>query len=287
LALAVLAAAACACAVSATVSGAESTAGRPVAAAPLRHCFVADWRRAESVGEVTPESAHPFSVLLEHSSDRLQVISIPPRGQRVLQVDLEPGDHDPNGTSQRTELAAPQAHYGPGADIWLATSFYLPQDFPIPGRLQWAVISQLFGRSGGQSTGSPPIALEVTSAGQFALAVRGGSKGSYSDEAPREHEYPLGRISLSTWHDFLLHIRLAKDSTGAVQAWHWVEGTRIPARPRARDTGVNVLTVDGVTQDVFPEVGYYRSSDTRPGTLYTIGLAVCPDESQAERFLSG
>jgi hypothetical protein len=263
-----------------SISTALSRAGAPP-------CFVADWRQAQALGDLAQPSAEPFTVLLEHAPDRLQIVSLPPLGTHALRVDVEPGDSDQGDSAQRTELAAPGSAFGPGTDVWVATSVYLPVGFPLPRPGGWALFAQLFGESGGASTGSPPIALEVTPGGRFRLTVRGGSKSSSSDPAPREVHYRLGRVAPGGWHDFLLHIRLAGDSSGFVEAWHRRARTAFTRKPLARDQGPNVLTVGGIPQAVFPEVGYYRSADARPGWLYTIGFSVCPNRTQAERLLSG
>jgi hypothetical protein len=254
----------------------------------LPRCFVADWRRAHADGDLTLRQAQDFSVLLEAAPDRLQIVSLPKlSAAHALKITVEPGDHDEGDTTQRTELAAPGVRYWPGDQVWLATSLYLPRGFPFPRPGHWALLGQLYGRTGGESTGSPPIALEVTPKRRFQLTVRGGSKPDSSSQAPRETQYPLGRASTGVWHEFLLHIRFDDSSTGETEAWHRRGGTLFPTEPTATDIGENVLAVDGVTQAVFPEVGYYRSQDNRAGTVYTRGLALCPDGERAEAFLAG
>jgi hypothetical protein len=69
----------------------------------------------------------------------------------------------------------------------------------------------------------------------------------------------------------VLHIRLARDSSGIVEVWHRIGGS-FPVAPNMVGTGVNVLTVAGVDQNVYPETGYYRSTDARPAILYSSGM---------------
>jgi hypothetical protein len=254
----------------------------------LPRCFVADWRRAHVDGDLTLRHAQAFSVLLEEAPDRLQIVSLPQlSAAHALKITVEPGDHDEGDITQRAELAAPGMRYWPGDQLWLATALYLPRGFPFPRPGQWALLAQLYGRTRGESTGSPPIALEVTPKRGFQLTVRGGSKPDSSSEAPRETQYTLGRASTGVWHEFLLHIRFDDSSTGEVEAWHRRGDAPFPPEPIATDIGENVLTVDGVTQAVFPEVGYYRSEDSRAGIVYTKGLALCPDGERAAAFLAG
>jgi len=250
-------------------------------------CFMADWRQ-DPPGDLSRQSARPFTTLLEHARGRLRIVAAPSRnGLQALEITIVPSSGDPIVDTQRAELAAPSVLHGPGTEVWLATTTYLPPGFPLPRRNGWGVIAQLFGESGGASTGSPPIALEVTPSGFFALTVRGGDKPDPSSAAPHEVHYALARATQGVWHDFLLHIRLEGDSTGVVEAWHAADGASFPARPAVTDRGPNVLTVDGIPQAVFPEAGYYRSADNRAATVYTTGIALCPSRMSAVRVLNG
>ena len=250
-----------------------------------RFDFSGDWRLARGPGDLTSATAFDYTSLLAESRDRMQLVRAPSRrGTLSLELTVRQGDYDHNGTSERCELAANGVVYRPGDEFWVALSIYLPPTFPLPRPGSWALIHQFYGETGGEQTGSPPIALEVTPGGEFALTVRGGAKESSGSPAPEEATHPVARVTRAQWHDFLLHVRLAKDATGLVEVWHRLAGTRFSAASSVRASGVNVLTVGGVDQDVYPETGYYRSTDPRPATLYTNGLWIRSNRQAAEAF---
>lgn len=252
-----------------------------------RFAFSGDWRLARGPGYLTSTTAFDYTSLLEESRDRMQLVRVPRRrGEMALKLTVQQGDYDHNGASDRCELAANGVVYHPGDEFWVALSVYLDPTFPLPRPGGWGLVHQFFGETGGEQTGSPPIALEVTPGGEFSLTVRGGAKDDPDSPAPKEVSYPVARVTRGQWHDFLLHVRLAKDATGLVEVWHRVAGERFPAAPGARDAGVNVLTVAGVDQDVYPETGYYRSTDPRPAVVYTNGLWIRSTRQDAEAFWS-
>jgi polysaccharide lyase-like protein len=250
-----------------------------------RFAFSGDWRHATGPGYLTRAAASDYTSLLEQSPDRLQIVTAPlRRGNFTLKLTLNQGDYEHNGVSERCELAANAVTYEPGDEFWVAMSIYLDPSFPIPAREGWAVFHQFYGETDGQSTGSPPIALELTSSGNFALTVRGGAKESAGSAAPKEVSKPFARVTRREWHDFLLHVRLATTSAGLVEVWHRIAGEAFAAAPNARVPGTNVLTVDGVDQKVYPETGYYRSTDPRQAVLYSGGLWIRATRSQAAAY---
>jgi hypothetical protein len=126
----------------------------------------------------------------------------------------------------------------------------------------------------------------VTPSGNFLLTVRGGAKSSDGARAPRDVGHAIAPVARGEWHDFLLHIRLATDSSGIVEVWHRIAGGSFPAAPNTLDTGVNVLTVAGVDQNVYPETGYYRSTDARPAILYSSGMWIRSTRAEAEAYFN-
>ena len=52
------------------------------------------------------------------------------------------------------------------------------------------------------------------------------------------------------------------------------------------DNGMNVLTVAGVDQNVYPETGYYRASASTQAILYHAGLWIRASRAGAEAFFA-
>jgi hypothetical protein len=250
----------------------------PGSSSPLD--FSGDWRAATGTGILTRAQAADYTWLLDGTPDsRLQLVTTPlRRGSYSVKVTVP-------SNQPRAEFADVHTTYAPGTEFWGAMSIQLDASFPsVSG---WSLFHQFFGETGGQSTGSPPIAFEITSSNVFSLMVRGGSKASAGSKAPREASHVIAPITRGQWHDFLFHVRLAKDSTGLVEVWHRIAGGAFQASPNAVDNGVNVLTVGGVDQNVYPETGYYRSTDTREAILYNAGLWIRASRAAAEGFFTG
>jgi len=242
--------------------------------------FSGDWRAATGTGLLTQAQAADYTYVLDGTPDsRMQLVTSPlRRGKYSVKVTVP-------ANQPRAEVADVHTTYAPGTEFWGAMSIQLDASFPsVSG---WSLFHQFFGETGGQSTGSPPIAFEITPSNDFSLMVRGGSKASAGSKAPREASHVIAPITRGEWHDFLFHVRLAKDSTGLVEVWHRIAGGAFSVSPDAVDNGVNVLTVGGVDQNVYPETGYYRSADTTQAILYNAGLWIRASRAAAEGFFTG
>jgi hypothetical protein len=211
-----------------------------------------------------------------NASDRFIVTTPKRRGTYALRVTV-------GGGLDRTECTANAITYAPGDEFWVATSLYFPTGFPIPSG-GWMVLHQFFGETGGQSTGSPPFALEMSGSGAFTMTVRGGTKAGAGSAAPKDAGHYIADVVLNVWNDFLFHLRLAKDATGLVEAWHRQSTGSFPGTPNTTDTGVNVLTVAGIDQNVYPETGCYRSTNATAAVLYNNGMWIRATRAAAEGF---
>jgi len=243
--------------------------------------FSGDWHAATGTGLLTTAQAADYTFVLDGTPDtRMQIVTTPKRrASATYSVKVTVPANQP-----RAENSATHVLYTPGMEFWGAWSIYLDSTWPLPS--SWALFHQFFGETGGFSTGSPPIAFEISTGGAFTLTVRGGSKASAGSTAPKQAGHYIADISRNQWHDFLAHIRLAKDSTGLVEVYHRIQGGSFPSTPDATDTGINVLTVGGVDQNVYPESGYYRGADSNQVILYTAGMWVRGSRSEAEAFFN-
>jgi len=243
--------------------------------------FSGDWHAATTAGLLTQPQAADYTFVLDGTPDsRMQLVTSPLRRTGTtfaVKVTVPSG-------APRAENSATHVLYTPGMEFWAAWSIYLDPSWTPP--VSFALFHQFFGETGGQSTGSPPFALEITTSSNFELRVRGGSKASAGASAPKDVGHTIAAVSTGVWHDFLAHIRLAKDSTGLVEVYHRIMGGSFPGSPSATDTGVNVLTVAGIDQNVYPESGYYRASDPNQIILYTAGMWIRSTRVAAEAFFA-
>jgi len=250
-------------------------------AGPTPQDFSGDWHAANSTGLLTQPQAADYTFVLDGTPDsRMQLVTTPKRRSAAnysVKVTVP-------ANAPRAENSATHYLYTPGMEFWAAWSIYLDSTWTPP--LSFALFHQFFGETGGQSTGSPPIALEITTGSNFELRVRGGSKASAGASAPKDVGHTIAAVSKSVWHDFLMHVILAKDSSGLVEVYHRIQGGSFPGTPNATDTGMNVLTVAGIDQNVYPESGYYRAADPSQVILYTAGMWIRSTRVAAEAFFS-
>jgi len=243
--------------------------------------FSGDWHAATGTGLLTQPQAADYTFILDGTPDtRMQIVTTPKRRTAAtfsVKVTVAPG-------GDRAENSATHVLYTPGMEFWAAWSIYLDPTWTPP--VGFALFHQFFGETGGQSTGSPPFALEITTSSNFELRVRGGAKANAGASAPKDVGHTIAAVSTGVWHDFLAHIRLAKDSSGLIELYHRIQGDNWPGTPSATDTGINVLTVAGIDQNVYPESGYYRSADPNQIILYTAGMWVRSSRSEAEVFFN-
>jgi hypothetical protein len=238
---------------------------------------------APLAGNATVPDIDNYHYLIEESADRLQFVSSPasPYGPLSLQITVHQNDTDHDGRTDRNEVAANAYTYAPGQDFWLAMAVYLDPTFPSVVSPYWQEIHQMFGSSGGTSTGSPPLAIEIDT-NNFSLTVRGGVKANPGAAAPRQAFYQFTPATTGVWHEFLINAFLAKDASGSVDLYHRTHGSAWNSTPDASDRGVNVLTVAGQDQWVYPETGLYRATRPEIGIAYYGGVRIRSTRQDAE-----
>jgi len=214
----------------------------------------------------------------DHLSDQLpsRVMAVTSPGGRpgcAIRVEIHQGDID-HGGSDRDEFTATGTLWRNGQDVWYAMSFMLDRSSPLPPAGVWMLVHQFFAQDipAGVSGGSPPLAVEVTHAGAILIDVRGGSKASAYDRAPRDSGYWLSDATPGTWHDLIFHVRWSTGSDGLVEVWQRQPNGAFSAAPQVSAPGPNVLTVAGHVLPVYAETGAYRSTTSVVQTVYHGGL---------------
>lgn len=150
-------------------------------------------------------------------------------GQTVLRWELDDGDLDTaqyGADGQRIEFWPSLFDHVPGSHACFAFSWFLGDGtkgdlFRVPSPGIWALMFQLFDVGGG----SPPWALEISSAGRWLANARTAP----SDEGPPGGARPtinqggradIGAAARGHWHNFLMGVDFARDTTGRSRIWH-------------------------------------------------------------------
>jgi len=253
--------------------------------------FVA-WR-SPVLGVVTQSNASQnavsdFVTRVLEAPGRAKFVAQPRRyGAMSLRMETRQLDTTGGGLSDRNDLIRTLPDYPPGSDFWLGISVLVDPTFPPSVVGDWCVLHQLFGATGGQTTGSPPFALEIGDNGNFHMSVRGGSKATATDTAPRENIQDIVPITKGVWHDFLFHLFLSTGSDGTVDGYHKLASDAAwPDTPTVSDVGVNVLTVGGVVQNTYNKLDIYRHTRAEIAVVYFGLLVIDPSRSVVETYFA-
>jgi hypothetical protein len=248
--------------------------------------FTGDWDALAGPGEIPLGELVGYDHALLADPSRVQAVSGPTRRPSFsARFEVRNGDYDTQW-SDRSELTATKTLWREGNEIWYSTSILLPSSSPLPPAGGWMLVAQWFAQDipAGVSGGSPPLAIEVTPAGNFLLDVRGGPKATADELAPRNDGYLLGDAAPDVWHDFLIHAKWSSGSDGLVEAWEREAGGRWTADPQVSAAGPNVLTVAGHVLPTYSEVGIYRPRRLETQVVYNAGMWARRSRVDAERF---
>ena len=233
-------------------------------------------------GNAAESTASPFSILHEQEASRLQFVKTPvsPYGALCLRAEVQQHDLDPV-ERDRVQLDATAYTYRPGQDFWLAYAIQLDSSFPSVNEVQWTKLAEMIGHpSAGKATSS--FALEIFN-DKWRMSVRGGSRKA--EERDKRIHYALLTNAPATkgvWHEFLFHLVLAKDESGKVDGYHRQFGEAWPSTPSVSDTGVNVITVEGVDIWPYPALQVYRATRPEAGIAYFGGFRLRATRVEAE-----
>jgi Polysaccharide lyase len=211
--------------------------------------FTTDYDQARAVQDVWAHVQEP-SVDGEPQSDRITIAPSPTSEDRVLRVELRPGDVQESGGYEANRAEVYDRHASPGSSTppeewpdpvgsvrWYDFTVHLPTDFATADDDKWLDLTQWKGYRGG----SPPLALEVKR-NQLRL---GGTEGSDS----------LGRVDKGEWTRLTFGIRWSPDDDGWVEVWR--DGELVVERT----AGPTMDVVDDEPDPVYLKQGIYRTKD--------------------------
>ena len=253
----------------------------------------------------------------------------------AARVDSRNGEHGSGDSSSvdRVEMTAtgigtPSAQgWGNGTDMWWALSFMLdPVAFAsgLPTKSSsaiWFLLHQFYAQNfsngtAGLAGGSPPFDIELSSAAQLLVTMRGGDKASSGASSPINYAWAVGSnpAELGIPHDFLIRYRYSTGTDGILQVYYRKRGNQFPSIPQVNlyagqnitapidgsnaggvgagpttASGVTATSISGTPVSYYPETGTYRQTpDANPATtvVYHGGLVGRTTRQEAEAAAS-
>lgn len=208
------------------------------------------------------------------SSAKLRLVSDEARsGRQAIRVEVSDGDHPVNTSGERSELAHMLDDKGrtvsesPASGTkYYAFSVKLDASWKSP---KWGLIWQLHGGAGG----SPPLSLQLGSAGYFIRTNGGKRAAGTSEQRPKNYRFSDGSLRQGRWTDFVVKIRWSVDD-GAIQVWRrddtsaWREALDVPrgARVLWQESGKPV-------HGHYWKIGLYRYNSSFTNLLWLDGFS--------------
>jgi hypothetical protein len=191
--------------------------------------------------------------------DRLQVVTSPRhQGSFALRVEVRQGDQ-PIVSGNRAELVywkngAQDPGFVHGEERWYGFSTMWPTGFPLPST--WQVFTQFHHE--GDQTGGLPLEMYLWGGTMYLRSM---------NQVLWTHP-----VELATWHDFVLHVYWANDTTGYIELWY--DGVQVvPAFGQPRTYRANLYSDAG--ESAILKQGLYRdASIADTGVLYHDGMRV-------------
>jgi Polysaccharide lyase len=285
----------------------------PVLAAGL--CLLASGRRSDVINppaesdyhvdtdeivgnfEVEPRFQWHSIICKDVDSQFLRVTDavIPVRqGRYAARFTVRPGDQVPHTTGERCEAAHyadTWNHYSqeqPGDDYYYGWSTYIPDSWVTPS--SWSVIAQWHHRNNTM----PPIAFNIKPM-EIGLKFFTGQLSGLPATRLTNYSYTkaftvVSQPEKNVWHDFIVHIHFAPDSTGLIEVWHKLQSERkfaevisehgIPTMQSYRPEDWSAIDNeygrsdnrlsygDRVTTPVWCRIGLYRNESTFTSVIY-------------------
>lgn len=225
--------------------------------------------------------------------DRIANVTSPayPGTASVYRFTVKPGDKIGGWTGERAEFSGIRVgkqvlwETESSGTQYYAFSVYIPTGWKAPeadpsSKAIWGTLLQLHGPV--TFLNSPPVSIDLLD--HFTLSVRGGDADVLGNWHGKTYEWKDGgAIRHDQWEDFVLMVKYARDTTGAVRLWRRTNGSL-----------TSVFELEGVPTLVFkPSVeakmpnerqrmlagvhywkqGFYRSASANVTTvLYQTGL---------------
>jgi hypothetical protein len=182
---------------------------------------------------------------------------------------------DPNHLT-RCQVLAPRA-VNVGGDDWYSLMLYLPKGWSTGTNGFWGAEILNLNMEGMPGYGAP-VDLQAHN-DHVTVALNSGTCGSpcqYRSNADSPHAnlpplYAIPRpMQLGVWHELILHVHWATDSTGLVAVWHRVKGKAVWKRT-AFVTGYPTLMVDRsgwYPTNTADKIGVYRAESYAPTSVW-------------------
>lgn len=237
-----------------------------------------------------------YDHFLSEDTDRVQWVPSRWFTRGALRLEVRTSDVEHNGTTERTAVIASNENVATGPDMyqrigdemWYGLAVRFDGNYPVaPPGGGWLLLQQWFAQNItlGVSGGSPPLALEVYTNGQFRIEVRGGAKATAGDTAPETTVGDIGLATTGVPHFFLFHVKWSDTSSGLVEVWHRAGGQVFPDTPQFSHTGINMLTVGGTQLDTYLQTCLYRSTRAETQAM-EVGVSVAqPSRQKVEEAL--
>jgi hypothetical protein len=171
----------------------------------------------------------------------------------------------------------------PNYTVALGQEYYYSQEFRVPsGWTQPAsdyVIGQYVGQQPGVGGGGPPAIVQIGSnfvrfVIQTGLSAQNGTPpfnngGSPSGGVPITYLVPIGSMNVDTWHQTILRVRIATNSTGIFQGW-WRRRGEATWNEQFNVTGIPTLqfTSSSTPLTCRDFLNAYRAQSSITSTIY-------------------
>lgn len=142
-------------------------------------------------------------------------------------------------------------------------SVRLAEDFQVP---EWSVLFQLHGPDNLNT--NPSVAIDLLGE-NFVFANRGGN---ITAQGSTNQHYTISPIVRGQWVDFIVKIKFAGDSTGAVTIWQRVEGQTTFTQVLDLPTIATLQHAGGAIGNHYWKFGYYRKAANFTNVLWNDGF---------------
>lgn len=191
-------------------------------------------------------------------------------------------DTQPAYPKEACELLPPPKPLGLGSDHYYGYMFYVPRNFSIGTGAFWGVVTAQYHF---QNIWAAPIAFELHD-NHMTLALEVGRCNNHLTEHPgcaytsnadnptgnpgnlgKQYVVPPGSMTQGVWHEVIMHVHWASDSTGVIEVFHRELGQSSWTRT-VNITGYPTVQFDGLrgccAADQLDKVGAYRAFSATP-----------------------
>jgi hypothetical protein len=185
--------------------------------------------------------------------------------------------------------AVQQRTVATGTDDWYALDLQFPSNWQEPSPAGWGMLVAQLSYVGWLTGAGPPVGL-VAHAGKLTVVLMSGNVannipayGTGPDNNGNAHcststcqVIPQGQLTLGVWHQVIVHVHWATDSSGLVETW-WRRKGEATWNPEARITGYPTLQwLNGTPYPTgtasYDKIGAYRGAASFPLSIRNDGF---------------